>query len=201
MMRALMARGSNGLQNSHPAVSMAYLVSIAYIFQKQLSWTPCIVRADCRWRKHASTALSRCATPHATAVCGVTAPNSVQMSRCGDCRFMEGTALRKLSRPYSANGACGSHLLHALLFHGIRSRADSDHFLVARERDGIAPYCSSRGLGVRPPLRIDDPFEPAQNAHAGKHLREAGIRFALFLDRRNKFAVLELDAVHGDIDL
>ena len=54
---------------------------------------------------------------------------------------------------------------------------------------------------MRLALRIDDPFEPAQNAHAGKHLREAGIRFPLFLDGGNKLAVLELDAVHGDVDL
>ena len=44
-------------------------------------------------------------------------------------------------------------------------------------------------------------LELAEHAHAGQHLRDAGIRLALFLDRSEEFAVLELDTVHRHIDL
>src|SRR3954452_24780681 len=56
-------------------------------------------------------------------------------------------------------------------------------------------------LGVRLALRVDDLLELAENVHAGKHLLETRVRLALFPDRGDEFAVLELDAVHGDIDL
>src|SRR5437764_13823562 len=56
-------------------------------------------------------------------------------------------------------------------------------------------------LGVRLALRIDDLLELAQNAHAGEELGEAAVRLALLLDRRDELAVLQLDAVHRDVDL
>src|SRR5262245_152257 len=56
-------------------------------------------------------------------------------------------------------------------------------------------------LRVRLALRIDDLLESAEYPHAGQQLRKGGIRLALLLDRGNEFAVLELDAVHGDVDL
>ena len=34
--------------------------------------------------------------------------------------------------------------------------------------------------------------------HAGQKLRQARIRLALFLDRRDELAVLQLDAVHAE---
>src|SRR5262249_59467937 len=56
-------------------------------------------------------------------------------------------------------------------------------------------------LGVRLALRIDDLLELAEHAHAGKELRQRSVGLALLLDRGDEFAVLELDAVHGDVDL
>src|ERR1700704_2437805 len=55
--------------------------------------------------------------------------------------------------------------------------------------------------GVRLALRIDDLLELAQDPHAGQHLGEAAVGLALFPDRRDELAVLELDAVHRDVDL
>src|SRR5437773_137190 len=55
--------------------------------------------------------------------------------------------------------------------------------------------------GVRLTLRIDDLLEPAQYPHAGKQLGEAAVRLALLLDRRDELAVLQLDAVHRNVDL
>src|SRR5205809_147055 len=56
-------------------------------------------------------------------------------------------------------------------------------------------------LRVRLPLRIDDLLELAEHAHARQQLRQAGVRLALLLDRGDELAVLELDAVHGYVDL
>src|SRR5882672_2441655 len=56
-------------------------------------------------------------------------------------------------------------------------------------------------LRVRLALRIDDLLELAEHMHARQHLGEAGVRLTLLLDRRNELAVLELDAVHRDVDL
>src|SRR6516164_3459 len=58
-----------------------------------------------------------------------------------------------------------------------------------------------KALCMRPALRVDDLLELAEHAHAGQQLRQAGVRLALPLDRGDEFAVLELDAVHGDVDL
>ncbi len=54
---------------------------------------------------------------------------------------------------------------------------------------------------VRLALRIDDLLELAEHVHAGQHLRQAAVGLALLLDGGDELAVLELDAVHGDIDL
>src|SRR5258708_14970493 len=56
-------------------------------------------------------------------------------------------------------------------------------------------------LRVRLALRIDDLLELAEHAHARQQLRQTGVRLALLLDRGDELAVLELDAVHGDVDL
>src|SRR5205085_1610228 len=52
---------------------------------------------------------------------------------------------RRATQPNSGDGTCRSHLLHALLFYDLRARADSDHFMVARQRDGIAGSCARGG--------------------------------------------------------
>jgi hypothetical protein len=54
---------------------------------------------------------------------------------------------------------------------------------------------------VRLAFRIDDPFEPTEYVHRGKKLREARIRFALFLDRGDELTILKLDPVHRHVDL
>src|SRR3977135_1123728 len=59
----------------------------------------------------------------------------------------------------------------------------------------------TRRLSVRLALRIDDLLELAEHAHAGQHLRQAAVGLALFLDGGDELAILELDAVHGDVDL
>src|SRR5215831_19170087 len=56
-------------------------------------------------------------------------------------------------------------------------------------------------LRVRLALRVDDLLELAEHAHARQQLRQAGVRLAFLLDRGDELAVLELDAVHGDVDL
>src|SRR5450631_1771873 len=56
-------------------------------------------------------------------------------------------------------------------------------------------------LSVRLALRVDDLLELAQYLHAGQHFGEAGIGGALFRDGGDEFAVVELDAVHGDVHL
>ena len=56
-------------------------------------------------------------------------------------------------------------------------------------------------LRVRLALRIDDLLKLAEHMHAGQKLLQAAVRLALFLDRRDEFAVLKLDAVHRNIDL
>src|SRR5262245_1653962 len=58
-----------------------------------------------------------------------------------------------------------------------------------------------KALRVRLALRIDDLLELVEHAHARQQLRQAGVRLALLLDRGDEFTVLELDAVHGDVDL
>src|SRR5262245_18037469 len=63
------------------------------------------------------------------------------------------------------------------------------------------PRIHASVLRVRLALRIDDLLELTEHPHAGQQLRKGGIRLALLLDRGNEFAVLELDAVHGDVDL
>src|SRR5215475_16199555 len=56
-------------------------------------------------------------------------------------------------------------------------------------------------LRVRVALRIDDLFELAQHMHAGQQLLQAPVRLTLAFDRSNELAVLELDAVHRDVNL
>src|SRR5262249_32379390 len=56
-------------------------------------------------------------------------------------------------------------------------------------------------LRVRLALRVDDLLELAEHVHAGQDLLQAGVRLTLVLDRRDELAVLELDAVHRDVDL
>src|SRR4051794_35431442 len=85
-----------------------------------------------------------------------------------------------------------------------RSYADGPTALARRY--GYFAARSGRGLdacvlGVGLALRVDDLLELAEDVHAGKHLLETRVRLALFPDRGDEFAVLELDAVHGDIDL
>src|SRR5262252_7884133 len=69
----------------------------------------------------------------------------------------------------------------------------------------LVPACAGTNgeavLRVRLALRVDDLLELAEHVHAGQHLGEARVRLALLLDRRNELAILELDAVHRDIDL
>src|SRR5436309_14233471 len=55
-------------------------------------------------------------------------------------------------------------------------------------------------LRVRLALRIDNLLQLAEHAHAGKQLRQRGIRLALLLDRSDEFTVLELDAIPGHLD-
>jgi hypothetical protein len=52
---------------------------------------------------------------------------------------------------------------------------------------------------VRLALRVDDAFELAQNVHAGKKLRKAPVRLALFSDRRDELAILKLDSVRRNM--
>src|SRR5882672_1817427 len=59
----------------------------------------------------------------------------------------------------------------------------------------------TRLLCVRLALRIDDLLELAEHMHAGEDLLQAGVRLALALDGGDELAVLELDAVHRDVDL
>src|SRR5262249_17517406 len=59
---------------------------------------------------------------------------------------------------------------------------------------GLAP-------GVRLALRIDDLLELAEHVHAGQQLLQARVRLALLLDGGDELAVLELDAVHRDVNL
>src|ERR1700732_1035763 len=54
---------------------------------------------------------------------------------------------------------------------------------------------------MRPALRVDDLFEPAENTHAGKHLRETRVGLSSFSYRCDKLAIFELDAVHGNVHL
>src|SRR5262245_33324525 len=56
-------------------------------------------------------------------------------------------------------------------------------------------------LRVRIAVRFDELLELAEHAHARQQLRQAGVRLALLLDRGDELAVLEFDAVHGDVDL
>src|SRR6516162_4569367 len=56
-------------------------------------------------------------------------------------------------------------------------------------------------LSVRLALRIDDPFEPAEHAHAGQHLGKARVRLTLLPDGGDELTILELDAIHRHIDL
>src|SRR5262245_10156002 len=56
-------------------------------------------------------------------------------------------------------------------------------------------------LRVRLALRIDDLLELAEHAHARQQLRQTGVRLAFLLDRGDELGVLDLDAVHGDVDL
>src|SRR5262245_56346039 len=56
-------------------------------------------------------------------------------------------------------------------------------------------------LRMRLALRIDDLLELAQHVHAGQELLQAPVRLALALDRGDELAILELDAVHRDVDL
>src|ERR1700722_6556959 len=71
----------------------------------------------------------------------------------------------------------------------------------APTKSAIVPICRAEALRVRLALRVDDLLELAQHPHAGQHLLQAGIGGALFGDGGDELAVLELDAVHGDVDL
>src|SRR3954452_7941286 len=64
---------------------------------------------------------------------------------------------------------------------------------------GLSPAARSSRMCLA--LRIHDLLEPPQHAHAGQHLREASVRLALFLNGGNELPVLQLDAVHGHVDL
>jgi hypothetical protein len=44
-------------------------------------------------------------------------------------------------------------------------------------------------------------FEPVQGLHRGVALSDAGIWFAAFLDCCKELAILQFDAVHGNIHL
>src|SRR5262252_1502119 len=63
-----------------------------------------------------------------------------------------------------------------------------------------SPFSAGRSR-VRLALRVDDLLELAEHPHAGQELGEAAVRLALFLDRGDELAVLELDAVHRHVDL
>src|SRR5215472_4697659 len=63
-----------------------------------------------------------------------------------------------------------------------------------------SPFSASRSR-MRLALRVDDLLELAEHPHAGQELGEAAVRLALFLDRGDELAVLELDAVHRHVDL
>src|SRR5215471_8582933 len=68
--------------------------------------------------------------------------------------------------------------------------------------DATSPRSRRRkALCVRLALRIDDLLELAEHAHAGQQLRQTGVWLAFLLDRGDELAVLELDAVHGHVDL
>src|SRR6202034_4648952 len=64
----------------------------------------------------------------------------------------------------------------------------------------IDPAGNNRDLSVRLALRVDDALKLAQHVHAGQKLRQAAIRLALLLDRRDELPVFEFDAIHGHID-
>src|SRR5499427_7295663 len=69
----------------------------------------------------------------------------------------------------------------------------------------LVPACAGTNgeavLRVRLALRVDNLLELAEHMHAGQELLQAGVRLALALDGGDELAVLELDAVHRDVDL
>src|SRR4051794_31607658 len=50
-------------------------------------------------------------------------------------------------------------------------------------------------------VALEEVFELAEGAHGRQYLLHAPVRLAIFADRGHEFAILQLDAVQGDVDL
>src|SRR5262249_44845123 len=81
--------------------------------------------------------------------------------------------------------------------------ARSAHLLYEsfRRLPGIPRILRSLSVIVGPHGCLQHPLEPIERAHGWQHLPHTGVRLPLLPDGGEELTVLQLDAVHGHIDV